>query len=240
MNLLKNPDTDVELALANSIWTRKGSVIKPEFLSTVQDYYQAKSTALDFNDPSAVKDINEWVSKNTKGKIPTIVDSIPSNMIMYLINATYFKGSWTKSFDASLTQDKTFTPVNGAPYKVPLMSRHDENFSYYETDDFQSVALPYGKNKRLSMYVFLPKDLQKFISTLDISKWEQWMSDYKDMEGTVLLPRFKLEYAKELNDVLIQLGMANAFSDQAGFSGIGNNLHISQVKHKRSRRVSTN
>jgi len=232
INLLKNPDKDVELSIANSIWTHQGLDVKPEFLKSVSDYYQAKSTALDFNDPGAAKEINSWVDKNTKGKIPTIVDSIPSDMVMYLINATYFKGTWTKSFDKSQTVDKAFVPSKGASYKVPMMYQHEDDFSYYETDDFQSVSLPYGKSKRLSMYVFLPKDLEKFTDSLDIQKWELWMSKYKESKGTVLLPRFKMEYEKELKDTLTKLGMGVAFDSQADFTGIGDSLQISQVKHK--------
>lgn len=228
---LKNPDEGVELAIANSVWARKGVSFKPGFLKIVEDYYLAQSKVLDFTDPKAPEQINSWVSDNTHGKILSIVDKIPSDMVMYLINATYFKGTWTTSFDKKLTEDKSFTPGSGPPKQLPLMRQKNE-LSYYANDDFQSVSLPYGKNKQLSMYVFLPKNLQQFTDSLDLSKWNQWMSQYKSTEGTILLPKFKLEYEAGLNDVLTKLGMGVAFSEKADFSAIGSNLKISQVKHK--------
>ncbi len=228
---LKNRDEGVELAIANSVWAKKGVDFKPVFLKTVTDYYQAQSTVLDFEDPNAPDEINAWVSENTRGKIPSIIKSIPSDMVMYLINATYFKGAWTTAFDPKLTEDKTFKSSTSSSKQIPFM-RQKNDFSYYENDEFQSVSLPYGKNKELSMYVFLPNDLQKFTNSLEIANWNQWMQQFRTTEGTVLLPRFKLEYEEELKGVLTKLGMGVAFGEQADFSGIGSNLQISEIKHK--------
>lgn len=233
INLLKNPDPKVELAIANSVWARKGIEFRQDFLTAAAKYYNAEISALDFKDPSAVGKINSWVSKNTKGKIPKIVENIPDEMVMYLINAVYFKGSWTTEFDRKLTQDRLFTTANGASKKHPLM-RQTHLLPYLETETFQSVNLPYGENKRLSMYVFLPKNLETFIRGFDIKAWNEWMKQYENIEGTILLPRFKIEYAKELNLLLAKLGMGVAFQDNADLRGISDQhrLNISEVLHK--------
>ena len=232
INSLKNPDPKVELSVANSVWARNGVDFKKDFLSVVGSYFNAEISTLDFSNSNAANTINAWVSKNTKGKIPTIVTPpIPSDMVMYLINAVYFKGSWTTEFDKKLTEDKNFTTADGVSKKHPLM-RQRGDLPYLETEDFQSVNLPYGTNKRLSMYVFLPKNLNNFVQTLDVNKWNDWMTQYKETEGTILLPRFKMEYEKGLIPLLTKLGMGVAFQDNADFTGIGNNLKISEVKHK--------
>lgn len=232
INSLKNPDPKVELSVANSVWARNGVDFKKDFLSTVGSYFNAEISTLDFSNSNAANTINAWVSKNTKGKIPTIVSPpIPDSMVMYLINAVYFKGSWTTEFDKKLTEDRNFTTADGVTKKHPLM-RQRGDMPYLETEDFQSVNLPYGKNKRLSMYVFLPKNLNNFVQTLDVNKWNDWMKQYKETEGTILLPRFKMEYEKGLIPLLTQLGMGVAFQDNADLTGIGNSLKISEVKHK--------
>jgi serpin B len=82
------------------------------------------------------------------------------------------------------------------------------------------------------MYVFLPKNLNNFVQTLDTNKWNDWMKKYKETEGTILLPRLKMEYEKGLIPLLTQLGMGVAFQDNADLSGIGKSLKISEVKHK--------
>lgn len=232
INSLKNPDPQVELSVANSVWAKIGADFKKDFLNTVASYFNATISNLDFSDPNAAKTINAWVSKNTQGKIPSIVSfPIPGDLVMYLINAVYFKGSWTVEFDKKLTEDKNFTTAEGISKKHPLM-RQRGNMSYLETEDFQSVNLPYGKNKRLSMYVFLPKNLNNFVQTLDESKWNNWMKRYGEMEGTILLPRFTMEYEKGLIPLLTKLGMGIAFQNNADLTGIGKDLKISEVKHK--------
>lgn len=232
INSLKNPDTKVELSMANSIWARKNIYFKRNFLDLVSGYFNAEVSTLDFSNESAPRTINSWVSKNTKGKISVIVSPpIPDNMVMYLINAVYFKGSWTTEFDKKLTESRNFTAGDGSSRKHSLMRQHG-NMAYFETNDFQSVNLPYGNNKRLGMYVFLPKNLNSFIQSLDIDKWNDWMKQYRETEGTILLPRFKIEYEKGLIPILTKLGMGIAFTNQADLTGIGNNLTISEVKHK--------
>lgn len=230
INGLKNPDDKVELSIANSVWTKKGYEIKPSFLEIVKNNYSAEASLLNFDSPDAAKTINDWVSKNTKGKIPKIVGST-SGQSMFLINATYYKGTWTTEFDKSLTEDRDFTPAKDGKYKHPFMKQRADML-YLENNNFQSVSIPYGENKRLSMYVFLPKDINSFVNGLDISTWNKYMKQYQETEGTVLLPRFKLEYEKALIPSLTQLGMGMAFKDGADFSGIAQNALISEVKHK--------
>ncbi len=229
---LTNPDPKVELSVANSVWARQGVDFKKEFLSTVEKYYNAELETLDFTDPSVADTINAWVDESTRGKIPTIVSPpIPADLVMYLINAVYFKGTWTTEFDKQLTTDRDFTVGDGSLKKHPLM-KHKGNVPYLETTDFQSAVLPYGENERLNMYVFLPKDLNKFVADLNITDWNEWMTQYEETEGTILLPKFKMTYEKKLVPVLEELGMGVAFGGNADLTGIGEQLFINDVLHK--------
>lgn len=237
INLLQNPDPKVEIAIANSIWARKGETFNPNFLETNKKYYLAKIESLDFTDSKTVDIINSWVSDNTKGKIPTIINPpIPPDMVMYLINAVYFKGSWTVEFDKKLTTNRSFTLNDGSKKEYPMMEQKG-NFQYLENDLFQAINLPYGENKRLGMYVFLPKgNLENFVTQLTGQNWQEWLTKFLEQEGTIILPKYKLEYEKNLKDVLKELGMGIAFGDQADFSLMRENgikdLFISEVIHK--------
>ena len=113
------------------------------------------------------------------------------------------------------------------------MSLYRTDFAYLENADFQAVRLPYGENKRLNMYIFLPKaKLADFITSLTQENWQSWLNEFKAKEGTLRLPKIKLEYEKTLNQTLIDLGMPLAFTDRADFTKIADNLMISEVKHK--------
>jgi serpin B len=230
---LSNPDTKVTLSIANSAWLRQGSPINSGFLSTVKNDYMAKAESLNFNDPSAPNTINGWVSNATNGKIPTIVNNIPSDEILYLINAVYFKGQWHTVFDPSATQDYPFTTSTGSQVQTPLMLS-TSNYNYYENNTVQAIELPYGKNQRLSMDVYLPTDMTSFLKTLSYNQLSSISSKLTRQQGTILLPKFTLSYSQNLNDALKALGMTVAFDPYgaANFNGIAKNVHISDVEHK--------
>jgi len=231
---LKNPDPKVVLEIANSIWARKGMQAKMEFLQTNEDFYGAVVDYLDFNLPTAPAVINAWVSENTNGKIPAIVPSkIPADVVMYLINAIYFNGTWTYEFDKTLTSDKEFTTGAGTKITHPMMSQKRDDFMYLENDELQAIALPYGENKRLRMLVFLPKGtISDFVSGITPEKWNTWLASFSAKEGTILMPKYKIEYEKSLVDSLSSLGMSIAFSSEADFTKIADGLFISDVLHK--------
>ncbi|MEO0686091.1 MAG: serpin family protein, partial [Cyanobacteria bacterium J06649_11] len=169
-----------------------------------------------------------------EGKISKIVDKIEPDQVLFLLNAIYFKGSWTKEFDQEKTAKFPFYLSSGKEKEHPMMSQSG-NYKYYENDKFQAVSLPYGENGRVSFYVFLPKqnsDINYFYQSLNAANWDKWMSQFVKREGSIRLPRFKMDYQATLNDALSALGMEEAFTDSANFSEMGNNLKISEVKHK--------
>lgn len=236
---LGTADPNVQLKMANSLWTRNGFSPKPAFIQRIKEYYAGEVASLDFASPAAPATINSWVSRNTEGKIEGVVDRIDPEIILFLINATYFKGQWQVAFEKEKTKDDVFRLADGRQKKLPMMFRSGR-YAYQKGKDFQAVALPYGTG-RMSMYVFLPDEhtsLDQFERNLTPENWENWMRGFRTAPGELTLPRFKIEYAAELNDMLKPLGMAEAFDPlRANFSliaepGAGKRIYISRVKHK--------
>jgi serpin B len=233
---LETADPKVQIQIANSLWARLGAKFNPEFVAANKNYYQAEVRELDFNNASAPATINSWVNDKTRGKIDKIVDQIDRDILLFLINAIYFKGDWSVKFDPAKTKEGNFTLASGKQKRVPMMWQSG-NFEYLENDKVQAIALPYG-NRRLSMMVFLPKSnssLAQFHQMLTAETWQSWMIGWRSREGSISLPRFKSEYEIELNDALSALGMGEAFQDRANFSKMfqpPQQVAISQVKHK--------
>ncbi|MFN0088411.1 MAG: serpin family protein [Blastocatellia bacterium] len=232
---LHGADPKIELAIANSIWMRQGMSFREDFLACNRQFFGAEAASLDFADPRSLARINGWVSANTKGKIPKIIDKISAQQVMFLINAIYFKGAWQKKFDAALTRPQAFHLPRGEK-QVPMMSQSG-SFLYSRGEGFQAVTLPYGAGG-VSLSLFLPeagKTLDSFLTGLTVQKWEQWKTGFRNTPGDIKLPRFKLEYENSMNDALKAMGMEVAFSaSRADFSGISEarNLFISDVRHK--------
>ncbi len=231
IDYLENSE-EVKLYIANSIWARKGIPFNQEFLDANEKYFDAEINNLDFSNPDSVNVINNWVSENTKNKIEKIVDEISSEEVMFLINAIYFKDLWINEFDKDLTSEREFHLSEEETIKVDMMQQ-EESFRYYEDDSLQIIELPYEGN--LSMIVFLPENLNNFIEDLD-NEYFGKIDSAEKQKGTLLMPKFELEYEKELNGVLKQLGMSKAFNPaEANFKGIADlseNLYINYIKHK--------
>ncbi len=193
--------------------------------------------SLDFSDPAAAGIINDWVYNNTNGKIDKIVDDIPFYIVMYLINAMYFKGTWKYEFDKNETINDWFNTPNGNQVPCKLMVQKND-FSYFENPDFQAIDLLYGDGN-FSMTVLLPapdKNVDSLIAGFSETNWAIWMNSFSEQSGTLLLPKFKLEYEITLNDVLKSMGMKIAFiPGQADFTKMYTgpfDLFIDEVKHK--------
>ncbi len=232
---LENADPKVKLSIANSLWGEQGVHFNPDFLQRNQTYYNAEITTLNFADPGVLTQINNWVSQNTAGKIDRIIDRIDPQQVMFLINAVYFKGNWTKQFQPEETIDRPFHLLDNTQKPHPLMSQSG-SYRYAETDQFQAISLPYGDG-RLSMLVFLPKpesSLEQFQANLTAENWNLWLQEFQQREGSIQLPKFKTEYERSLNDVLQALGMDVIFdSNQADFSHLSDVVtHVDEVKHK--------
>jgi len=230
-------DPKTTLDIANSIWYRQDFKVLPSFIEVNQAFYNAVVSPLNFTDPDAPKAINEWVSNNTRKKIPSIVDGpIPADMVMYLINAVYFKGEWEQRFDKSATKKGTFLRPGTDPLQTDFMHVH-HTFNVAATSTTEAIELPYGQ-KKYSMVIMKPRkgvSTSQLIEQLsDANSWQTLVSAFHPTETILALPKLKFSYENKLNDELTALGMGIAFSDQADFSGIRENggLAISEVKHK--------
>jgi serpin B len=242
MELLRTLDSKVEFNIANSIWHRLGFMVEREFVETNQQYFEAAVTGLNFSSPDASKTINQWVDSSTKGKIKEVVpDPIPYYVVMYLINAIYFKGTWTYQFDKEKTSDAPFYLPAGTTRTTKLMQLRG-TLPYAETATYQTIELPYG-DSLFSMIIVLPKpreSIEAFVNTLTDDSWNSLKGGLHAEMGTVYLPKFKLECEKALNDALKGMGMEIAFDpNSADFRRIsqqvyemGERLFISEVKHK--------
>jgi serine protease inhibitor len=229
-------DPKVKLQIANSIWYRNTFTMEQPFSLTNQQYFDASVTSLDFTNASAVNIINAWVNEKSNTLIPRIIDQIPSDAVMYLVNAVYFKGQWRYQFEKDKTQQKPFYLADGTEVQASAMVQH-ETLSYYKGSGFEAIELPYNQGN-YTMNIILPdagKTINDIISQLSLENWNTWSGQFNNWDIQLQLPKFKYEYEeKNMKPILSAMGMEVAFSDNADFSRInsGGGLCISKVLHK--------
>ena len=233
-----------ELSVANAIWAQQDFPWHQEFIALTQKHYGAGVVGVDFKQSEAArKQINAWVEKETRTKIKDLIPEgvINALTVMVLANAIYFKSNWLYRFDKKLTKDEPFTLADGTRKDAPLMSQKGK-FNYGEMHlggrtglQVQVLELPYA-GKELSMLVFLPekgRGVELISSRLTAGALAEPQLAPTDVQ--VSLPRFKAESTLSLKPVLVDMGMRQAFTAQADFTGMsprGEELFITHVLHK--------
>ncbi len=228
-----------ELAVANALWAQEGYGLLNEFIKLVEENYGGGLNEVDFvkATESARKTINTWVEKKTNDKIKELIREgvLDSMTRLVLTNAVYFKGNWASQFDKEKTREEPFALSVDKTIDVEMMN-HTADFNYMETEDFQALEMPYVDNE-LSMIVLLPsrsKAFGDFEETLKAEDLLSWLGEMRKREVIVSIPKFKMNSRFNLVSVLKSMGMVDAFSGNADFSGISGkrDLSISSVIHQ--------
>lgn len=234
--LLRGLDPHVDFQIANSIWYRQGFAVNPAFVHTNQQYFDATVEGLDFTSPSAAKTINAWASANTKGKITSIVDgNIDPAVVMFLVDAIYFKGAWQYQFNAGNTHQQPFHLTDGSSVPAAMMKLPGVTLPGVSTPTFQAVELPYGGGA-FAMDVIVPTEgtrLDAVVAQLGNGGWPVLLSQLTPQTGDVQIPRFSLTWGASLKPELTALGMGIVFTPAADFSGIASGgIEISEVEQQ--------
>jgi serpin B len=226
------------LNIINAIWGQKDYKFLDSFLDVLAENYGAGLRLLDFiaDAEKARGTINDWVSENTEGRIKDLIPSgaMDSLTRLVLTNAVYFNAAWAHPFDEEFTNDSFFYLLEGNSVTVPMMNQ-TEDFRYHKGDGYQAVELPYDGNE-LSMVLFLPDEgsYSDFEMMIDAELVDNIIGKMSLTNVALTIPKFTFEVEFDLKKTLRDLGMVDAFSPSADFSGIDGtkNLSITDVLHK--------
>ncbi|MBR1389110.1 MAG: serpin family protein [Prevotella sp.] len=250
-------DEQTKLNLSNAIFFNRqtGLQLKEAFADKARSYYDAEIALRDFDDGQTMDVINQWASDHTEGMIPSILDESTFNpyAVSYLLNAIYFKGTWTLKFDPEETKEEPFYREKSIYTDNVQMMHLKKELGYTENDDFQAIQLPYG-NQSFQMTVLLPREgktvedllweLSGNHSMLTADRWEglRWMSR---AVVDVKLPRFETESDINLKPIMSLLGMPTAFDqekaefpDMCDMSDAAQRLYIALMKQSAKIKVS--
>ncbi|XP_037613110.1 leukocyte elastase inhibitor-like isoform X1 [Sebastes umbrosus] len=245
---LNKADAPYALSVANRLYGEQSYQFVEDFLGLTKKHYSAELESVDFatSSEAARLNINEWVLQQTQGKIKDllaegVVDELTR---LVLVNAIYFKGNWNKQFRETETRDAQFNLNKNDTKSVKMMHQKSKfPVTYIPEANCQILEMPY-KGKELSMLIFLPNQiedsttgLEKLESQLTYENFVEWTRpDMMDeTEIRVGLPRFKMEESYDLKNVLVSMGMVDAFDmSMSDFSGMSpaNDLVLSKVVHK--------
>lgn len=229
-------DPSVILQIANIVAANQDVTLEKDFKNDMQNYYSAEVASLDFSKQSSVDYLNTWCKEKSGGMIPSIIDALSPEDLLVLMNAVYFKATWTEKFDEKDTKDEDFTKADGSTIKLPMMHRNAQ-IRYCTNEVYTGIWLPFGSGDRWSMKVLLPeegKTIDDIVKSLTGESWENnyWQHAIVDIK----MPRFSTKSDIMLNDMVSKLGAPSIFDPQkADFSLISKNqkqFYVSQMKQK--------
>ena len=222
----------------NTVWIQSGLPVRPDFTARLRE---AAATLADADFAGAPETgralINRVIAEQTEGKITGLLPpgAVSQLTRLVLASALYLKAAWTQPFPQSATADAPFYPEGpGRPgLTVPMMHLTAPQ-AYLRGDGYQAVLLPY-RDIGLAMAVVLPDGpLRALRAKVAAAGLGGLLAGTARHQVTLSLPRFRLEAAFNLIPTLQQLGLTEAFSDHADFSGItqAEPLRIGAVAHK--------
>ena len=216
--LRKAPSLDegTDVLIGNTIYTNKGYTLRSGFVKKAKKYYNAHPESRDFHDGKTLDIINQWASDHTNKMIQQVLDerSFNPDAVSYLLNAIYFKGTWTNRFDSRWTKEEPFNDKE----KVMMMQQNAKLY-YNDNDIYQSVQLPYG-NEAYSMTVMLPhkgKTVDDILNNLNAERWRENKRQMSEQTVDLKLPRIETCTDLELNEIMQSLGIQKAFTNAAEF-----------------------
>lgn len=228
---------DNTLHLANGIWFNTHERFTPnhDFLQTNADYFGAGIHSAQFNDATR-REINNWVASNTGGMIRDILDEIPDDAVMYLVNALAFEARWASAYQDSQVSDGFFTTEDGRKQYVELM--HDTIHRYLETDNATGFIRHYQDGYAFA--ALLPHEgvtVSQLVESLDGDSLAAALASSQDAAVKTAIPKFEAESSLEMSAVLQAMGMTDAFDpERANLTGLGTsaagNICIGRVLHK--------
>ena len=218
---------------ANSIWIQDAIKVQEEFLDTNKKYYGAEVFSSPFN-TETVENINKWVKTNTDDMIDKLLDEIPANAIMYLINAIAFEGKWMEQYkDYQVSENEKFTNSKGEKQKATMLC--DMEDEYIKGENEVGFVKPY-KGGKYAFMALLPDEkisMADYVSDLSGEKFLNLYKNRKQKSVETKIPEFSYDYSAVLNDSLSAMGIKKAFAPGADFTRIAkDNLYISSVLHK--------
>jgi len=228
-DLTGTPPGQGPLAFGNAIFVDPAGGIEPAAIAKLEAAGVTARTA-DLGEAAGIAAINDWVSGQTAGLIPTILSHPIPDAALVALNALYFKDKWHEPFPARLTSPQSFHLVGGKTADVSMM-RLSAELASRQDDRFVAVSLPY-ETEGYSLVVVTTKAEPAAVA--DFAPVAAWLTgkDFQKAAVELSLPKFAAAATNSLLPHLNRLGLAEGYSPTA-FNGLSAQpLQITDVVQK--------
>ncbi|KAG7244276.1 hypothetical protein INR49_004414 [Caranx melampygus] len=235
-HLLGHSQKDQQMDVGNVIAVRSGFTPLEQFMKDIKGFYGGSSFDVDFSKPEeAAAEINRFIAGKTHDKIKDMVKDLDPAMALVLINFVYFRGQWERPFDGNQTHKADFHVDETTKVQVDMMRRMGRYDFYQDSDNHTTVImLPYKGNT--SMLIVLPDEgkMAEVEGYINKDYIKHWHDSLFRSSVDLFLPKFSISAAASLDETFKEMGITNAYSDDADFSGMSAEikLKLSKASHQ--------
>ncbi|XP_053187185.1 pigment epithelium-derived factor [Scomber japonicus] len=223
------------LSTAARIYLARRLRLKQDFFGLVEQQYGIRPKPL-LGGSKDVKEINEWVSQETGGKVQRFLTKpLPRNSGANSVSAAYFKGKWTTRFSQSGTSEN-FQLDGKAPVRIPMMQQENYPIKMGADPDLSCTIAQFQMQDDVSMFVFLPDDVTSNMTLLEESLTAEFVQDLSmtlhPARVTLTLPALKFSYTTDLLPLLSDLGLSEWLADTELEKISAQPVKLSTMNHK--------
>lgn len=216
------------LELASSIWfPESGRYPRRDFLQANANYFGAGAYQAPSDQLCGL--INDWIRSHTAGKVDTLLDGLPNDVAMVLLNTVLFDGTWKEKYEEKSLHEMVFIAHDGTVGNVTMM-RSDESVLLEDDDGTIGVLKPY-ENERYAFVALLPDDevdILEYVASLTADDLTRILESRRTAKVATEIPKFTFSGDYLMNDLLKAMGMRLAFDGkQANFARMFNGGGVS-------------
>ncbi|XP_055989105.1 alpha-1-antitrypsin [Sorex fumeus] len=236
LHSLNQPDSQLQLTTGNGLFIQQGLKLAEKFLEDAKKMYHSEAFSINFeNSEEAKKQINDYVEKNTEGKIVDLVKHLDKSAVFALINFIFFKGKWEKPFETEMTKEEDFHVDAQTTVKVHMMNRLGM-FHIQRCQELSSWVLLMDYQGNATAIFLMPDqgELQNVQDKLSVQKLAKFLQRTHASSVNLKLPKLSISGTYDLKTTLSKMGITKVFDNDADLSGITTDkpLKVSQAVHK--------
>ncbi|MGF6834625.1 serine protease inhibitor [Paenarthrobacter sp. TE4293] len=228
-----NPPRKPVMHAANGLFVDQGVPTGEAYLTTLAEHFGTGVYPVNFQDEAVTGPaIDQWVSRNTGGRIKKAPAQYSPDNTFSLLNALYFAAAWQTPFDANDTSDRPFTKAGGEVINVPTMHAGIA-MAYAEAPGWKAVDLPYAEG--FVMRLVLPadgapgSDGPAAVSAEVLSQAADMLSGAKQEMVQITLPKWDHKTTFELRKVFETLGLNEMLATDKDFDSIQQGMKLTQA-----------
>ncbi|EPQ19277.1 Plasma protease C1 inhibitor [Myotis brandtii] len=213
-------------------------VIRDAFMNASQ-YLYGSPRPLGNDSDANLELINTWVAENTNHKINSLLDSLPSDTRLVLLNAIYLSAKWKTTFDHKKTRREPFY-LKSSTIKVPMMTSKKYPVAHFTDPMLKAKVGQLQLSHNLSLVIMVPQNMKHSLQDMEqalnpsvLKAIMKKLEMVKFQPTLLMLPRFKLKSNQDMLLIMEKLEFFD-FAYDLNLCGLTEDpdLQVSAMKHQ--------